>query len=325
MPNPTVGSVHANSFLTDVSVAYLQSSTKFVADRLFPRVSVSKQSDTIATYSQADFLRDEVVRRQAGESAISIGYRTGSTSYICDEWAASVPIDDQLRANADDPYQPDADAARFLAQKMLIKREVQFVTNFFTTGNLWTGSSDGADLVGGTDFTRWSNAASTPIEDIQKQQARVEAASGFLPNKLVINRQVWHDIKQHPDVVDRVKHTSANAVTTDLVAQLMGVDSVLVAAAARNTAAEGLANSGAYIAGDDALLVYAPANPSLMEPSGGYTFTWSGLLGSNEGQVIETWRDDAKVSDVVRIRGAWAQKRIAPAVGVFFNDCSTNA
>lgn len=325
MPNPTPGSVHSDSFLTDVSVAYLQSSTKFVADRLFPRVPVSKQSDKIATYSQADFLRDEVTRRQVGDSAVQIGYRTGSTTYVADEWAAFVAIDDQLRANADDPYQPDADAARFLTQKMLIRREVQFVTNFFTTGNLWTGSSDGADLIGGTDFTRWSNAASTPIEDIQRQQARVEAASGFLPNKLVVNRQVWHDLKNHPDVIDRVKHTSANAVTTELVGQLVGVDEVLVAAASRNTAAEGLAHSGSYIAGDDALLVYAPVSPSLMEPSGGYTFTWSGLIGSNEGQVIERWRDDSKVSDIIRVRAAWAQKRIAPAVGVFFNDCSTNA
>lgn len=325
MPNPTAGALHRDSYLTDASVAYVQSSTKFVADRVFPRIPVQKQSDLIATYSQSDFLRDEFSKRSPGDKVDVIGYRTGSTSYVCDEWGAAHTIDDTVRANADAPFNPEADAVRFLSQKLLIKREVQFVTNFFTTGNLWTGSSDGADLIGGTDFTRWSNAASTPIEDIHNQKARVEAATGFLPNKLVVNRQVWFDLQNHPDIVDRVKHTSSDAVTTDLVARLFGIDDLLVAAAVRNTNAEGIAGSYSYVAGDDALLVYAPSSPGLFTPSGGYTFVWNGLIGGNEGQVVERWRDDARVSDVIRLRAAWAQKRIAPSVGVFYNDCSTRA
>lgn len=325
MPNPTPGALHVNGLLTDISVAFLQSSTKYVADRVFPRVPVSKASDQVAIYSQADFLRDEVRVRTAGAPAVRAGYRTSSTTYVADEWALAHAIDDQVRANADAPYMPEQDAVAFLVQKMLIKREVEFVTNFFSSGNLWTGSSDGADLVGGTDFTRWSNAASTPIEDVTAAMNRVEAASGFLPNKLVVNRTVWSDLKNHPDIVDRIKHTSRDAVTTDLVARLMGIDQILIAAAARNSAPEGMPHTGGYVAGDKALLVYAPASPGLMTPSGGYTFVWTGLIGSNEGQVVETYRDEDAVSDIVRIRAAWAQKRIAPTLGVLFNDASTKA
>lgn len=325
MPNPTPGSLHVNGLLTDISVAFLQSSTKYVADRVFPRVPVQKASDQVAIYSQADFLRDEAQVRQAGAPAVRAGYRTSSTTYTADEWALAHAIDDQVRANADAPYMPEQDAVKFLTQKMMIKREVQFVANFMSTGNIWTGSSDGADLVGGTDFTRWSNAASTPIEDITRAGARIETASGFLPNKLVVTRQGWNDLKNHPDIVDRVKHTSRDAVTTDLVARLLGLDDVLVAAAIRNSAAEGVAHVGARIVGDNALLVYAPASPGLMQPSGGYTFVWTGLIGSNNGQVIETYRDEDSVSDIVRIRAAWAQKRIAPSLGVLFTDASTNA
>lgn len=324
MPNPTAGALHVDGFLTDISVAFVQSSTKYVAGRVFPRVPVQKVSDKIATYSQADFLRDEVERRQTGSGVVRIGYRTGSTTYVCDEWGAEHVIDDSVRANADAPYMPEEDAVKFLVQKMLLKQEVEWVTSFFSTGNLWTGSSDGADLVGGTDFVRWSNSASTPIEDIAKQSGRIEGASGVLPNKLVVNRTVWHDLKNHPDIVDRVKHTSDKALTTDIVARLMGLDEILIAAAARNTNPEGMAHSGSYIAGDDALLVYAPPNPGLMVPSGGYTLLWSGLLGSNAGQTVDRYREDRTVGDVVRIRAAWAQKRIAPSLGVFFNDASTN-
>lgn len=325
MPNPTPGAVHVDSLLTDISVAFIQSSTKYVADRVFPRIPVQKQSDLFATYSRADFLRDEIFVRQAGSAPNRIGYRTGTDSYIAKEWAAEHAIDDQVRANAQAPYMPEEDAVRFLTQKMLLKREKEFVNGYFTANNLWTGSSDGADLVGGTDFTQWSNAASTPIEDIHRAMTRMEERSGILPNTLVVNRQVWFDLKNHPDIVDRIKYTSAESVTTDIVARFFGLDQVLVAAAVENTNAEGLAHSGRYIVGDNALLVYSPPNPGLMQPASGYTFVWSGLIGAAEGQVIETYREDQTVSDIIRIRSAWAQKIVASDLGIMYTNASTNA
>lgn len=319
MPNPTAGAVHVDSLLTDISVAFIQSSTKYVATRVFPAVPVQQKSDLYATYSQADFLRDEVERRTAGSPAVRIGYRTGTDSYTAEEWAAAHAIDDQVRANADAPFSPEMDAVKFLTQKMLIKREVEFVTNYLGTG-IW-----GTDSSGGSDFTQWSNAASTPIEDIADHSVAMEAASGFLPNKLVVGRQVWYDLKNHPDIVDRIKHTSRDAVTTDLVARLMGLDEVLVAGAVRNTRGEGTSFSGSHIAGDDALLCYAPSSPGLMQPSAGYTFEWTGLIPGVGGQVVERYRDENTVSDIVRVRAAWAQKVVSTTLGRFFNNCSTNS
>ena len=325
MPNPTPGALHNDDYLTDVSVAYVQSAENFVAGRIFPSHPVAKQSDKIAIYSQADFLRDEAQKRGPGDSAVQVGYRTSSTSYICDEWAMEHPIDDQVRANADAVFaDPEEAATVMLTQKMLIKREVEFITNFFTTGNLWTGSSDGADVIGATDFTQFSNVASEPIEVFNTQMLRVEAQTGFRPNKLLVGAYTWTDLKNHPDVVDRVKYTSGGPVSKEAIAALIGVDEILVASAVRNTAAEGLSHTGSYIAGgDDALLVYTSPTPSLMMPTAGLTLNWTGLIGSADGQVIERYRDEKRVSDVVRLRAAWAYKRVAPALGVFFNDCST--
>lgn len=326
MSNPTAGAVHVDSLLTNISIQFVQSSTKFVATRVFPTIPVSKRSDKYATYNLGDFYRDEVERRTEGGEAVVLGYRTGSTSYYAEEWAASHYIDDQVRANADAPFEPDMDAVTFLTQKMMIKKEVEFVTNFMST-DLWTGSSDGGDVEGGTDFTQWSNAASTPIEDITGESFRIEAATGFLPNKLVLGRAVWFDLKNHPDIVDRVKHTSRDAVTTDLVARLLGLDEILVAGAVRNSQVEGLApaaTSVAHIVGDDALLCYTPASPGLRQPAAGYTFAWTGLIPGAGTIAVERWREESRVSDAIRVRSAWAQKVVSPALGCFFNNCSTN-
>lgn len=325
MPNPTPGQVHVDQLLTDLSVAYLQSSTKYVADRVFPRVPVANRSNKYAVYSQADFLRSEVQKRQAGSQPARVGYNTDNTNtYSADEYAVEHIIDDQVRANANGPYMPEEDAVKFLTQKMLLAREVDFVTKFFSTA-IWSGSTKtSGDMEGGTDFTKWSNAASTPIENLHKGMQVIESKNGFLPNKLVVNRKVWFDLKNHPDIVDRVKYTSRDAVSTDIVARLLGLDEILIAAAAKNSAAEEVAASNTYVAGANALLVYAAPSPGLMQPSGGYTFVWTGLIGSNEGQVVETYRDDRVVSDVVRMRAAWDQRVIAAPLGVLYHTASTN-
>lgn len=325
MPNPTAGAVHVDGLLTEFSVGFVQADEKFVADKVFPLLGVMHQSNKYATYNQSDFQRDDVAIRASGGESARVGFRVDNTAtYSCEEFALEFAVDDRVRSNQDGPYNVDNDAVKFLAQKMMIRRELDFVTKFMSTQELWDGSSDGSNLISGTDFTAWSNAASTPIEDINREQALVEQKTGFLPNKLVINRQVWHDLMQHPDIVDRVKHTSDAPVSQGIVARLMGLDQILVAAAISSTNAEGMTNAGSYIVKDRALLVYTPSSPSLMTPSGGYTFAWNGLLpGANYGQVIERYRDDRAVSDVFRIRAAWDQKIVTAACGVLFENCST--
>jgi hypothetical protein len=325
MPNPTAGSLHVDGLLTDFSVGFVQGSDKFVADKVFPLVPVMKRSDRYAIYNQSDFQRDDVAVRESGAPAARVGYRTDHTNtYYCSEFALEFAVGDDVRANQDGPYNVDEDAVKYLAQKMLIRRELDFVTKFMSTQEIWDGSSDGQNLISGTDYTAWSNAASTPIEDILKEQSLVEQKTGFLPNKLVLNRQVWNDLMQHPDIVDRVKHTSDAPISQGIVARLMGLDEILVAAAISSTNAEGMTNAGSYIVKDNALLVYAPSSPGLMTPSGGYTFAWNGLLaGANYGQVIERYREDKVVADVFRIRAAWDQKVITAACGVLFENAST--
>lgn len=40
MPNPTQADLHVNVPLTNVSVAYIQNASNFIASKIFPRASV---------------------------------------------------------------------------------------------------------------------------------------------------------------------------------------------------------------------------------------------------------------------------------------------
>ncbi len=267
MPQPNPGDLHVNGLLTNISVAHVQDDSKFVADKVFPGVNVEKQSDLYATYNQADLMRDEMKIRKPGSESAGGGYDVDNTnSYTAVVRSIHKDVHDQERDNADDPYSPDQDAAMWLGQKVLINREINWTTKFFAT-SIWD-----TDRTGGTDFTQWDDVSSDPIGEITTQSAVIEERTGFYPNKLVVNRRVWNRLKNHPDFVDRVKHTSDDAVSRRLVAQLLELDDIHIAAGVRNTAGEGLTGSFSYIAGNHALLLYAAPSPGLYQPSAGYTF-----------------------------------------------------
>ncbi|CAB4169369.1 hypothetical protein UFOVP1305_57 [uncultured Caudovirales phage] len=324
MPLPSPGDVHVDTLLTGVSVAYMNSATSFIADQVFPRVPVQQRSGKYATYSKADFLRDEMKFRAPGSISAGGGFRTSTANYYADVFGFHVDVDDQTVANATVPFEPVRDATQYVTQKELIKREVEFASKFLVT-SVWTGgkkaSGTAGDLVAGTDFTAWDDASSTPIDDIQNQAAEVEAATGILPNTLVINRRVAMALRNHPDIVDRIKYVSGNPVGEDMIARLVGVDRILVAAGVKNSADEGLANSSDYIAGNNALLVYSAQSPSLMNPSGGYTFVWSGYTGAQDGRRIKRYRLEEYASDRIEIEASWDMKLVAADVGAFFSAC----
>jgi hypothetical protein len=51
MPKPTHGDMHISAALTNVSVAYQQSRTNYVAERFAPIIPVMKEGDQFFTYS----------------------------------------------------------------------------------------------------------------------------------------------------------------------------------------------------------------------------------------------------------------------------------
>ena len=109
MPLPQAANLHIDTFLTQLSVGYMQEPGNFVADRTFPNVPSPKQSNKIAIYSQADLYRDQMDLRTAGTESAGGGYRVSNDSFFCDVFASHIDVDDQTVAAADNPYAPAED------------------------------------------------------------------------------------------------------------------------------------------------------------------------------------------------------------------------
>lgn len=328
MPQPTLSDVHVNRPLTNISIAYIQSTDAFIADKIFPIIPVESKSDLYFKYTKDQWFRDEAKLRAPGTESAGGGYDLDSTgNYTCLVNAYHKDVDDQTRANSDAPLNPDADATRFVTRKALLKRENDWATKWFTTGK-WTGSSTGGDLVGNTDFTKWDLAGSTPIEDIRKQCVAMEKGSGYYPNTFVIGREVWQILQDHPEFLDRIKYQGLMAdparLTGDtglrMLAQILELKRVLVARAVKNTAIEGESFSGSFVFGKSALLAYCAENPGLYEPSAGYTFSWKGYVGAaKDGVRIKTFRMEHLESTRVEIDMAYDQNQTGADLGAFFS------
>src|ERR1035441_1550579 len=167
MYTPTPGDVHVNTPLTQVSIAYLQNQTEFVAAQVCPIIPVTKQSDRYYVYNRGDFFRDQMQRRAPGTPAASVGYRLDNTpTYFADVWAEAKPIPDQLRGNADagqflqwnDPASNPIEDIR--AGKLAIKQATGYPANSLVLSEpVWLKLIDHPDLV---DRVKYGQTAGRP-------------------------------------------------------------------------------------------------------------------------------------------------------------------
>jgi hypothetical protein len=319
MAQPTSSDVHVDAVLTNISVAYMQDTNDFIADKVFPVVPVEKQSDVYFVYTKADWFRDEAQERAPGTPSVGSGYGHTTAEYNCKVYAIHKDVDDQMRANADAPLDPDRDATEFVTRRLLLRRERQWASDYFTTGK-W-----GTDVTGGSNFTVWSDyGGSDPITDVETGKNTVLMNTGIAPNTLVLGHNVARYLKHHPDLRDYTKAGSSDArpnlVNMELLARIFEVERVFVARAVVNTGLEGETASYSFVHGNHALLCYSAPTPSLRTPSAGYIFAWRGISrGLGETMGIKRFRMEELESDRIEGQIAFADKLVASDLGYFFS------
>ncbi len=322
MPNLTPGDLHIDRFLTNLSEAFVQDEAGFVGDRVFPVVPVQKASDLFVTFPREFFWKDEFRVRPLGGRAEVASYEVGQDTYSVEEVALAHKIDDRVRANADDPIDPDRTAMRLLTSQAMNHRDSKWASTFFGA-SIWgvdkTGTAD-------ADFIQWQKTTSTPMLDIDTFSDEMESTTGIRPNTLVLGADVWKFIRNNADVREMIKYTQIGIPTMQLIAQMFGVDQLLIARGIENTAAEGQTPSYSRLMNsEDGLLLFAAPSPGLEQPSAGYTFAWTGLLaGANAfGGVIQRGRDDFAHSDYIELRMAFVHKLVSTELGIYMIDMVT--
>jgi hypothetical protein len=179
------------------------------------------------------------------------------------------------------------------------------------------------DKTGGSDFTQWSNyETSDPIEDVEAGKAEILSQTGFEANTLVLGYDAFRQLKNHPDLVDRIKYTSSQTITEDMIARMFDVDRVLVAKSVKATNVEGLAEAYSFHTGKVACLLHVAPSPGLLTPSAGYTFQWTGVSGGLGLTIVtSSFRLESLKATRVEAELAFDNKVVSSDLGYFFNSC----
>lgn len=329
MTQPTARAVHVDQPLTNISIAFLQNASNFVASQVFPNIRVQKQSDVYYTYDRGFFNRNQAKLRAPATEAAVAGFGLSTDNYAAKVVALKTQMAWQVMANADTPVQLERANTELLLHQMLIEKEVDWAAKYFAD-SVWGTQYDGATATPGTDeVVVWSDQTSgDPIGDIRTAKTDMMESTGLMPNTMVVSQRVLDALVDHPDIVDRIKYSGGvgnqnPAVTSEqALSQLFGIPRILVMRAIQNTAAEGDTNVHAFIGGKSALLTYVAPTPGLMTPSAGYTFTWSGYQGaSNEfGISVERRERDLIKATEIETEMAYVHKLVSADLGVFFRN-----
>ena len=291
-----------NKYLTNMSMAFFANANDFIATKIFPICPVSNSTGHYYIYNKGDLARDNVRRKPSFGKVDPAQMGHTDETYKCIVDQVIVGIDqigalDYERGGAPASIDPRRSKVRFVVEQQLLHLDKLFAANFFKTG-AWSNEYEGivSGTPGASQFIRFDDANSDPIAFFDARKREIKLSGRREPNKLILGYDTFNALKDHPDLVERVKYTGSTAnpakVNENVLAQLFGVDEVHVLDATYNAAEQGQADDMKFICeSDGALLAYTTNAPAIDEPSAGYIFTWD-MLGNGSYMAIDQWEGE---------------------------------
>lgn len=326
------GTFKPNIYLTNLSMAYFQQASRYVAKAIFPICPVQLSSARFYKFSKADLLRDNVSRKpQFGKvTPAQMGQMDESYSCVVDQIIVGI---DQIanlnyqRTNAPGVADPRRAKVKFIAEQMLLHQDIVFAENFFKSGiwkNEWTGGDQ--YIKADKKFIKFTDANGDPIVFFDDLCTEIEQSTGRRPNRLGLGKETFNALKAHPAVLERVKFggSSANPATVNekVLAELFGIEKVVVLSSIYNAAPMGAEEDMNFICDPKAaILAYATNTPAIDEPSAGYIFTWD-MLGNGQYMPTLQWDgEDGTHSEFIEGLFSADMKKTADDLAIFLKDC----
>lgn len=211
------------------------------------------------------------------------------------------------------------------AMNFIMKNHEKRVAGLVFNATTWNGAS----LTTGVT-NEWDDAVNaTPIIDVEAARLKVYNGSGLWPNALVINKKVFHNLRQCDEIIERINSAGAGSpskasdITPQMLAQVFDLKYILVGGGSKNNAAEGQAASPVQIWSDEYAMVCRVAETSDMrEPCIGRTFHWSEDGSVVGGAVDEYYSDDVR-GRIIRVRHDTDEVIMYPQAGHLLSNITT--
>ena len=259
--------------LEDFSIRAANDMTDFIADEIFQPVIISKESVKVYQYDTSNYRVTDTRKDSKGEADL-VDYSVFSTNRTALLHKAAGEYDPADVANFDAVVANlEQDTALTIMEQLMLYKETEAVTAATTSGNYpaaltATLAADATWIVAGGDPEGTSGVA----------RAAVKTACGKAPNAAAMSWSTFEKLRGAPYFVDRMKYTNAS-VSEDafkaMLQQWMGVQSLAICKAQKNTNIEGAASQALSDVWDDSVLFYVKNNspsPKSMRYGANYIF-----------------------------------------------------
>ncbi len=208
--------------LTTLSRGY--SNAQLVADALFPFVSVEKESGKIPQFGKEAFKIYNTERAlRANSNRISPEGRT-TIDFVLEEHDLEYPID--YRESEEDIFPLEEHATMVVTEGIRLRHEKKCADLAQTLGNYPTGNK--ITLSGNSQFTDKTN--SDPIGVVENGKDAIRGKIGRNPNTMVVGAATFKALKQHPQLIEKIKYSIKGIITIDLMKEIFEVENIVIGA-----------------------------------------------------------------------------------------------
>ena len=306
------------SIRADINQALLEApnaDTGLVGAEIFPLLPVEAKSGSYlkVQLAQADLLNNDTKARDAGAGYARAIRAFGTDTYDTIEYGLEELIDDGFRADANRFFDLEASSARFLLRQIKLGHEkrvndiVNAATTPFTTADQSAISAYTNANLGNIDVAGDVANARTEINKL-----------GYEANTVIMSAPVFERIRRTTKLQNQffgvVSDTGGRLLSEAEIAAALGVAKVLVGRAAINSANKNKSYSGGFVYSNSFITVANVQSGQFTAGGIGRTLVWS--ADAPGGFVSESYRDEARRSNVLRVRMNTAEKLIDANAGV---------
>lgn len=294
--NPDRYQAHVDRPNSQILVAYLQDPSKYQADQICKSIPTQKQSDLYFSMPADQWMRSGAQVRAPATMAPRINYTVGTRRFDCKVYSVAMDLDDITTANFDAPLDPETDATELIANDMRLRKEIVAKQSFMQP-NMWTGWNPGT---GPEDYDpsksygngQWDLNNAQPAKDVSNI-LKAMGKTGFRANFMWMARNVADGLKNNPAIYSRFTGVIPQFLTDDQLANILGIETLLISDVCYNSAQERQASNSGYLLDNEVLIGYRELQSSVYKPSFGYSFVWTGLPNSGGLEaVMKRYRDE---------------------------------
>lgn len=278
----------------------------FIGTEVMPVFSSDVRSGAYLKLNLGDSeaLNDDALKIAAGAGYPRTSRRFTSDSFDAIEYGLEEVLPDSNRRDLDRFFDTEVNIAAMLLRQIQVSHEARVASAAFAANGLTAISASAAY----TD----ANITSFDVPG-DVAQAKLELAKyGVLANTLIMSMPVFERIRRSAKVQNQffgvVPSDQSRLLSEGEVAAAVGVDRVLVGRAPKNTAKKGQVYSGGFIWSNTYMALANTVGGDFSGGGFGRTIVWA--ADSPVPFVSETYRDEARRADVLRVRQNSAEKVI---------------